>query len=94
MPKKGRHQDSIVKRNIALITRYYYWSEIWQRKHERVLETLENEEFFIRTATIDVIIRNDDEVYTKLAKEKPTIKQLQDRYPAFHFEDNPHSWRK
>jgi hypothetical protein len=94
MPTKGRNNKLIEQRNIALITRYYYWSEIWQRRHLRVLETLEKEEFFIRSATIDVIIRNDNGIYAKLVQDRPSIVDLQTWFPAFHFEDNPHSWRK
>lgn len=81
-------------RNIAIIVRYWYWSEIWQRKYLSVLETLEREEFWISRVTIGVIVRNDDHIYADLCKEKPSIKQLQERLPAFHFEDNPHHWKK
>lgn len=88
MKKKGRSSALIQERDRALITRYWYWSEVWQRRHEMVLQAL-MEEFFLMPRRIEQIIRDDDSIYKQLTKEGPSCKELARRFPMFRFEDNP-----
>lgn len=57
MPKKGRSQNLINKRNEALIRRYYYWTEVRRLRFDDTLKVLANEEFFLSEERIMQIIR-------------------------------------
>lgn len=94
MPKRGRSSELDTRRNTLLITRYWYWTEIWQRRHTEILRTFETEEFFIRPSTVDLILRNDDIVYTKLCQERPSVRDLAKRYPSYHWAENNQPWAK
>ena len=45
-------KDRVNKRNILLVTRYYYWSEIRRLRFDDVLEILSTREFFVESRTI------------------------------------------
>ena len=94
MPKRGRSSQLNAARNIVLITRYWYWTVIWQRRHESILESFEKDEFFLRPAVVNIILRNDTEVYKHLMETNPSVKDLSTRFPAFRWEENPLRWQK
>jgi len=94
MPKRGRSSELNQARNRALITRYWYWTVIWQRRHDSILEAFEKEEFFLKPAVVNIILRNDNDIYRSLQAENPSVKELAKRFPAYHWSDNPHVWNK
>jgi len=89
-PKKGRSFELVSERNRALIIRYWYWSEIWQRRHASVLDTLQHQEFFLMPGRVEVILRNDNGYYNQLCGIRPTCKELAKMLPAFRFDENSH----
>lgn len=94
MTKRGRSSGLNARRNVVLITRYWYWTVIWHRNHESILKTFEEDEFFIKPLTVNLILRNDDQVYKELSQERPGIEELSKRFPSFSWEDNQHNWNK
>lgn len=55
-------------RNLKLIDRYFYWTEIKRRRFDDVLFTLSEEEFFIEEDTIEGIIKQD--CYSEILNKK------------------------
>ncbi|MDH6357229.1 transposase [Parabacteroides sp. PF5-9] len=82
---KGRSKDLIVKRNMALLRRYHYWTEIQRLRFDDALKVLSEQEFFISEERIMAIIRENyknipDLLVTpvpKVRKPKITAAQLQ-----------------
>lgn len=87
MKKKGRNAELVALRNEALMARYYYWSIIWERQHEKVLKIL-SREFFIKEATIMRELLNHDEFLQKLIQHKVPVDKLAKVYPEWNWEPN------
>jgi len=88
MKKKGRNADLVALRNKALLARYYYWSVIWERRHNRVMETLSKQEFFITESTIMRELLNHDEFLQDLIRNKVTVDKLAQVYPEWNWHFN------
>lgn len=79
---KGRNSDLIEKRNMALLKRYHYWTEIQRLRFDDTLKVLSKEEFFISEERIMSIIREsskkDSDILPvpKVRKPKITAAQL------------------
>ena len=63
--KKGRNLNLIKKRNIALIHRFYIWTEVRRRRFDDALDILSEKEFFISKQTIENIIKKDYSILKK-----------------------------
>jgi len=86
--KKGRSDKLIELRNQALIARYYYWSEIWERRYDKVLETLSKHEFFISETTIHREILRNDNLLKNILNRRPDVKELALSFPGFNWTEN------
>lgn len=86
--RPGRSEILLNLRNHVIVARYYYWSEIWDRRYEKVLDTLTHEEFFLAETTIQRIILMNDEYLTELRNRKPEIKELECKYPGFSWQQS------
>lgn len=64
--RPGRSSELIHIRNINLVKRYYYWSEIKRLRLDDVLEILSKKEFFISEQTIWNIIKKNHEMISRL----------------------------
>lgn len=53
---RGRNSDLIAKRDLALIRRYHYWSEVKRLRFDDVLKVLSEDEFFISESVIMRIV--------------------------------------
>lgn len=81
---KGRNKELIKKRDIALLHRYHYWTEIQRLRFDDALKQLSENEFFISEERIMSIIRENYQkipglVITpvpKVRKPKITASQL------------------
>ena len=70
--KKGRNKELIVKRDLAVCRRYYYWTEIQRLRFDDTLKVLSSQEFFLSEETILKIIRK----CTHKISEIPTIQKI------------------
>ncbi|HRY33414.1 MAG TPA: hypothetical protein P5531_10650 [Bacteroidales bacterium] len=85
--RRGRSEHLISIRNRALCARYYYWTEVWERRYEKVLETLMNDEFFISEVTIQREIMRSDYL-SELLNTRPKISELKVMFPGFSWVEN------
>lgn len=70
--KQFRH-----KRNLQIVTRYYYWYDVKRLRRDDALQKLSDEEFFLDTRTISGIIFQNVDFYKKLKLQQPAQKDLQ-----------------
>ncbi|CCZ10504.1 hypothetical protein [uncultured Culturomica sp.] len=56
---RGRNKELIQKRNIALLRRYHYWTEVQCLRFDYALKQLSENEFFISEERIMAIIREN-----------------------------------
>ncbi|MGM9774476.1 MAG: transposase [Candidatus Egerieousia sp.] len=70
MKNKGRSSRLISKRNVALASRFYYWTEVKRLRFDDAIRQLSENEFFISESRIIKIINSLDNV------EKIRIKTL------------------
>lgn len=84
---RGRSKKMITRRGSVLVARYYYWTVIWERNYDRVLEAMANDEFFIEPATIQRHLSKpaNDEFMKQLMKERPDVKQLSEMFPVWRW---------
>lgn len=81
---RGRSSELIMKRNEALLRRYYYWTEIQRLRFDDALKILSEKEFFISVDRIMAIIRSncnrlkdiDVKPVPKIKKPRLTAAQL------------------
>jgi len=67
---RGRDSQLVRMRNIGIIKRYYYWSEIKRRRTDDVLDILSKQEFFLSTQTIWKIIKKNYDLIATLRSGK------------------------
>lgn len=65
--KKGRSKELIQKRDVKLVERYYYWTEVKRLRFDDALKILSEEEFFISVDRIMTVIRNNYKKLTELS---------------------------
>jgi hypothetical protein len=80
---KGRDNRLICLRNRALVARYYYYAEIWEKAYDKTLCTLSEHEFFISQYTIEDELKKCEGYLKELRQKAPTIKELECLYPGF-----------
>ncbi len=71
------------RRNYAVITRYYYWTEIKRRRFDDVIRILSENEFFVEERTIHNAIAELQPLYSKLYNGTITIRQLRQEFPGW-----------
>lgn len=76
-------RDRLVKRNMALVARYYYWCELRRRRYDDVLKILEDKEFFVEYQTLNNALAEYNEYYSSLVTNKVSATQLKKDYPSF-----------
>ncbi len=76
-------KDRVNKRNILLVTRYYYWSEIRRLRFDDVLEILSTREFFVEGRTITNALLDYSNYLSELCKKKTTGKELKKEFPGW-----------
>ena len=86
--KRGRSEKLIGMRDIAMVARYYYWSEMWERRYDKVLHTLSNQEFFLAESTIERILMLHDDYLVDLRKRRPDVKEMGCKFPGFNWQEN------
>lgn len=84
---KGRDKSCIKKRNLKLIARFYYYSDIIGLKSEKCTLILENE-FNIKQATISDILYDNTDVVSSFYKSKISLSNLKNSYPYLNWKYN------
>ena len=82
---KGRSSVLIIKRDRALVARYYFWTEIKRRRYDDTLAILQNQEFFISERRIENVIRESGEYLDRLLLKKAPVNDLRREYPSFNW---------
>ncbi|KAA2245508.1 hypothetical protein F0L74_05995 [Chitinophaga agrisoli] len=77
--RKGRSEMLILRRNEALICRYYYYVRLQAFQYERALKTLANE-FFIQERTIVDMLAKNSGILKELRASDPTVKYFREKY--------------
>lgn len=73
---KGRNKILIEKRDMALLRRYHYWTEVQRLRFDDALRQLSENEFFISEERIMAIIRkNCQKVPSLLITSVPRVKK-------------------
>ncbi|MBA3901485.1 MAG: hypothetical protein H0X62_14990 [Bacteroidetes bacterium] len=70
------------ERNQALVHRYYYHAEINRLRYDDCLLQLEKE-FYLTTPRLIVILTESSELLNEVALEKPSVKELENKFPHF-----------
>lgn len=81
---KIKKQTLLKARNEKLIKRYYYLHDIERKRLDDVLAILSNDEFYLDTAYILRLIRENDHLLKQVKAAKPTAAKLS----SFKFIDN------
>jgi hypothetical protein len=86
--RPGRSSELIRIRDINLIRRYYFWSEIKRRRLDDVLEILSKKEFFISEQTIWRIIKKNHGMIAQLrnGEELESVPDPEDKNKLTLFE--------
>ena len=84
--KKGRSSYLILKRDLLLITRYFYYTEVKRLRFDDALETLSEEEFFIEQTTILNRLNANNEEFKRRFANKPTLARLREMCGKFKVE--------
>ena len=80
---RGRNSALINSRNLKLAYRYYFKSKLQQKGYEKLLGEL-SAEFDLSHKTIyNVLFIEQYQVLNDIMKQKPTVKELRQRYPYF-----------
>ncbi len=87
MPRK-KNCKLLALRAKTLVARYYYWTDLWDKKYEKVIDILENQEFFIAGLTIERVIAKHDVYLNELRKRKPTLCELRNLFPGFNWKES------
>jgi len=86
--KRGRSDILLNKRNLVMVARYYYWSEIWERRYDKVLDTLSKHEFFLAESTIERILLFNEGYLLELRNRRPEIRDFACKFPGFSWQEN------
>lgn len=78
--RKGRSEELVLKRNEALICRYYYYIKIHGMQYLATLAVLQQEFYLAERTIIDMLTKNSG-ILRRLHDTKPTLKYFRDRYP-------------
>lgn len=84
---KGRDKTCIQERNLKLLARFYFYSNLLSLKFERCVSNLE-QEFNIKEATITSIVAQNSDTINNFASNKVTIAKLKASYPYLNWHYN------
>lgn len=76
--------ERIKQRNMALVARWYYWTELKRLRTDDVLDNL-CDEFFIEAQTVSRAVLDYDAYFRQLVDAKTTSAQLAKKYPFFNW---------
>ena len=76
--------ERINQRNMALVARWYYWTELKRLRTDDVLDNLCGE-FFIEAQTVSRAVLDYDAYFRQLVDAKTTSAQLAKKYPFFNW---------
>lgn len=82
---KTSRQEHVYRRNLELIARYYYWTEIRRRRFDDVMRIL-SEEFHVEDRTISNALLDFGDYLDGLFKGKKDIRELKKEYPYRNWE--------
>ena len=83
-PSKGRSGEHILRRNSALLLRYYYHVNLCRRNFADALTRLEEEFYLSQSRIVDLM----SECHTELSgiiADKPNVKELREYLPQYEF---------
>lgn len=73
--RRERNCRLIVKRNIKICARYYYWTEVQRLRSDDAIRQLSEEEFFLSEATIVNILRKQQHAGAAELKKLAPLKK-------------------
>jgi hypothetical protein len=83
-PKSGKGRNSHLHeaRNEALVSRYFYYGNFFDRKfsYEFIIKKVASE-FYLSPVTVPDIIEANYNMLVKLKKDQPGIKYFKDKWP-------------
>jgi len=83
-PKSGKGRNSRLHeaRNEALVSRYFYYGNFFDRKlsYEFIINKVASE-FYLSPVTVPEIIEANYNLLVKLKKDQPAIKYFKDKWP-------------
>jgi hypothetical protein len=79
-------RERLDHRNMIMVARYYYWTEIKRRRFDDVLKILADREFFVDERTVSNILVDNTAYFNKLIKESADGKKLKQLYPGFDWD--------
>ena len=79
---KGRNSQLHEARNEALVSRYFYYGNFFDRKfsYEFIVKKVASE-FYLSPVTVPEIIEANYNFLVKLKKEQPAIKYFKEKWP-------------
>ena len=77
---RGRSSELIRKRDIALMSRYYFYLNNSKLRYEEIIGRL-SEQFFLSGHTVVQRLSYNSEIFDRLKKEKPLPKELDKSFP-------------
>lgn len=92
IPKKGRNERLIQKRNHKLVCRFYFYSTIMSLNFSKCLELLE-EELDLSQSRITDLLAENSELITSLERTNATTSELKTAYPfmSWHYDHGKRS---
>lgn len=82
---KTSRQEHVHRRNLEMIARYYYWTEIRRRRFDDVIRIL-SEEFHVEDRTISNALLDLGDHLNGLYKDKRDVRELRKEYPGRNWE--------
>lgn len=82
--KKGRSSELHTKRNECLIHRYYFYGNFSDMRYTSIIEALATE-FFLSTATIPDLIKDNIQLLKELKDKKPNKAFFARKYPHLNW---------
>jgi hypothetical protein len=68
------------ERNVLLVHRFYYWSEIKKLRYEKCLQEVE-QDLFLSSVRIIAVLNDNYDLLANVMELRPTIKQLSKQFP-------------
>jgi len=82
---KTSRQEHVRRRNLEMIARYYYWTEIRRRRFDDVIRIL-SEEFHVEDRTISNALLDLGDYLNGLYRDKRDVKDFRKEYPGRNWE--------
>ena len=91
--KGGRQEDvrrvRLARRDRALASRFWYWSEVRRRRHDDVLGVLGDCEFFLDVQTVSRILVRESGYISELSRSEgaSALRRLKRAYPQWSWKE-------